>query len=160
MTPMDDELATVDTPELRRRLAEHREEEDRVSYERRVLQGKVDILRDELERRGEGSDSELMTRLTEILSQGPGGSRGARARLPSTLAETGVVDAGEVDALARLPDLGDEDVRGLVERFVAEERRLSERRRDMFAVIDALEAELVRRYKDGSASPPPVGGGG
>lgn len=157
MTSMDQDPATLETPELRRRLAGHRKEEDRISYERRLLQAKVDILRDELERRGEGTDSEVMARLTEILSQGPGGSRGARARLPASLAEAEGVSPDEADALARLPDLADEEVQGLVDRFVSEERHISERRKEMFDVIDALEAELVRRYKEGSASPPSVG---
>lgn len=157
MSGMDEELSELSTTDLRRRLTERRAEEDRVSYQRRVLQGRVDILHDELERRGRSQHGDLIARLTGIMAKGPRGSRGARARMPTSLEPTGPVDEA-ADTLARLPDLSPEEIAELVERFEAEERRISERRREMFAVIDALEEELVRRYKEGSASPPPAGG--
>lgn len=156
MSGMDEDLSELSTDDLRRRLAQRRAEEDRVSYERRVLQGRMDILRDELERRGRSEHGDLIDRLTQIIAGAPSGSRGARARMPNSVEPSGPSDEA-ADALARLPDLSVEEIRDLAERFEAEERRVSERRREMFAVIDALEAELVRRYKDGSASPPQVG---
>lgn len=153
---MDEDLSELSTADLRRRLTERRAEEDRVSYERRVLQGRMDILRDELERRGRSEHGDLIDRLTEIIAQAPGGSRGARARMPTSVEPTDPSDEA-AGVLARLPDLSVEEIQDLVERFEAEERRISERRREMFTVIDALEAELVRRYKEGSASPPQAG---
>lgn len=156
MSGMSQDLSELPTGDLRRRLTERRTEEGRISYDRRVLQGRMDILRDELERRGGSEHRDLIDRLTDIITGAPGGSRGARARMPSSVEPTGPSDEA-ADALARLPELSDEEIRDLAERFEAEERRISERRKEMFAVIDALEAELVQRYKDGSASPPQAG---
>lgn len=153
---MEEDLSELSTADLRRRLSERRAEEDRISYERRVLQGRTDILRDELERRGRPEHEGLIDRLTDLIAHAPGGSRGARARMPSSVEPTSSSDEA-ADALARLPDLSAEEIHDLVERFEAEERRISESRKEMFAVIDALEAELVRRYKEGSASPPQAG---
>jgi hypothetical protein len=46
-----EDLEDVDTQEIRRRRAECEEEEQGISYARRVVQGRLDILRAELLRR-------------------------------------------------------------------------------------------------------------
>lgn len=46
------DLTAMPEDELRQRLDELVEEEHRVSYQRRVLQGRIDIIRAELVRRG------------------------------------------------------------------------------------------------------------
>ena len=57
------------------------------------------------------------------------------------------------DSLANLPELGDEVVRKLADELTALERSLSERRRLVFDRIDVFQAEIVNRYKTGSANP-------
>jgi hypothetical protein len=46
----------------------------------------------------------------------------------------------------------DADLAGLAHDLAAFERKVSEQRRAFFDRIDALQAELTRRYKTGEAS--------
>jgi hypothetical protein len=57
------------------------------------------------------------------------------------------------DHLARLPDLEAAEIEAVVLRATAEERRVSEARRRLHEVIDALEDELANRYRAGLAPP-------
>lgn len=74
MEPLPD-LATLSDDELRALIAELKQEEDELSYRRRLLHGKIDILRAELvarlQKSVEGGEANLATdidRLTEILA--------------------------------------------------------------------------------------------
>ncbi len=147
--------------EIRAMRAECRAVEDKVSYLRRLVQGRLDIVAADRQRRTEGrapSDlSPLVDRLPEILSDkvhapGPG-------RLPSSLIPPDDDDlTAELDAVAgpgaldALPELSDEEVAALADRLQTFERQVSERRKALFGRIDALQAELTRRYKTGEAS--------
>jgi len=55
-------------------------------------------------------------------------------------------------ALDSLPSLSDEEVKAMAARFSELEHEVSERRRALFSRIDALQAELARRYKSGEAN--------
>jgi len=132
-----------------------------LSYLRRLAQGRLDIVADELRRRTDGgapSDMHgLVERLPEILAEhvtspGPG-------RLP-TYFEPGELEGvtAQLDAivdtaaLAELPELTDDDVRGVVTRLTELEHTVSAQRRALHENIDALQAELTRRYKTGEAT--------
>jgi pheromone shutdown protein TraB len=73
--PLPD-LASLPDPELRELIAELKKEEDELSYKRRILHGKIDILRAELVARlqrsvGDGEGTALgadLERLTDILA--------------------------------------------------------------------------------------------
>jgi hypothetical protein len=72
--PLPD-LASLSDDELRALIAELKQEEDELSYRRRLLHGKIDILRAELvarlQKSVEGGEASLATdidRLTEILA--------------------------------------------------------------------------------------------
>ncbi|MGZ4360101.1 MAG: RsiG family protein [Gaiellaceae bacterium] len=74
MEPLPD-LASLSDDELRALIAELKQEEDDVSYHRRLLHGKIDILRAELvarlQKSVEGGEANLgadIERLTEILA--------------------------------------------------------------------------------------------
>ena len=74
MEPLAD-LTTVSDDELRSLIADLKKEEDELSYKRRLLHGKIDILRAELVARlqksvegGEGTISTDIDKLTEILA--------------------------------------------------------------------------------------------
>ncbi|HEY4975826.1 MAG TPA: hypothetical protein VII05_00560 [Gaiellaceae bacterium] len=74
MEPFAD-LTTLSDDELRSVIAELKKEEDELSYKRRLLHGRIDILRAELVARlqktvegGEGALSADIEKLTEILS--------------------------------------------------------------------------------------------
>jgi hypothetical protein len=145
--------------ELRTRLRESREEEEELSYVRRLLHGRLDILKAELEaRKGGRGTTHALEVLHEALSEGLVAShRGARAPIATRVAgwagrrrtERIVSD----DHLARLPDLDAGQIEDVIERATSEERRVSEDRRRLHAVIDSLEAELANRYRAGLAPP-------
>ena len=160
---MDPEFLTgvesASTEALRTRRDEVRELEAELSYSRRLLQGKVDILRDQLRRRSDGGErglDELIARLPSILADdrvrspqkrllseelpaNAGRSRREAERLAATVAD---IDGVPVNRLSEL-----------VQELAAAERNVSERRRAAQKLIDGLNAELVRRYKKGEADP-------
>src|SRR5690625_7359706 len=73
-----DDLEQIETDQLRHRRAEAEAEEEAVSYARRVVQGRVDILRAEVRRREEDGDAEagsLLHALTGALGEGSTGAR-------------------------------------------------------------------------------------
>ncbi len=133
-----------------------------LSYVRRLVQGRLDIVGVELQRRHEGGDpgdlSVLIGKLPEILSdrtRNPG-----FGRLPQLMAP-GEADA-ELEAelqdivaghdVESLPSLSDEALGELRERLEEFERTVSAKRRDVFERVDALQAEITRRYRTGEAS--------
>jgi len=134
-----------------------------LSYVRRMVQGRLDIVGAELERRREGGDpadlSGLIAQLPDLLAD-PQRSSAAAPRSPRSL-EVGTVSDElaaqldqivDVDALADLRSLDDEALTATVGRVVDFEHWVSERRHRVQGVLDALQAEIVRRYRDGEAT--------
>jgi anti-sigma-K factor RsiG len=140
--------------DLREKLREARTEEDSLSYVRRNLHGRLDLLRAELELRlgGRGTTRSVDV-LASALSDSPGGSRGGRPglglRAAAVTGRRGVETVISEDHLARLPDLSDLEIEEVVGRVADAERVLSDDRQRLFKVIDAIEAELAVRYKRG-----------
>ena len=147
--------------DLRSKRAECQALEVGLSYQRRMAQGRLDIVAAEQRRRAEGgappSDDDLVRNLAATLAdrQRPPGN----GRLPQLMAPDATdVDTSELDAiagpgtLARLPDQEDADLASLVERLSAYEHDVSARRRALHERIDALQAEITRRYRTGEAS--------
>jgi Mg2+ and Co2+ transporter CorA len=135
--------------------------EDHVSYRRRIIQGRLDIVASDLRRRAAGGSpsdlSTLVEQLPDILSdKGPVGGTG---RLPSGLIppdDDVTADLDRVagpDVLGDLPDLPDEAVADLARAIGELERQVSDYRRGLFGRIDMLNAELARRYGNGEADP-------
>ena len=162
----DEQLAsidTLDTATLRSLRAACETAEEGVSYARRLLQGRLDILRAELGRRqeedGDAAAGGLLSHLTTILSSdqtpsNPMAARSTRLRVPPTAAAHEAALDAIVDeaSLAEVDEHGTDHLEQLVERLAAHERELSGIRRQLFDRIDALRDELARRYKDGSAN--------
>ena len=154
--PMDD---------VRSRRGECQEVELGLSYARRIVQGRLDIIHAELERRGEGAGpsdaSDLVDRLKEGEMLGDHGRPAGNGRLPTILApdvesdefSSEIDEIADPESLANLPELSDETIRKLADQLTALERSLSERRRQVFDRIDAFQAEIVNRYKTGTANP-------
>jgi hypothetical protein len=68
-----EDLTSLSTDELKAHLGEFQEEERSVSYRRRVLQGRIDLVRAELVRRGDVVASpEELARVLMGDPQGPG----------------------------------------------------------------------------------------
>ena len=145
--------------DVRAARARLQEIETGLSYVRRVVQGRLDIVNAELARRRDGGDPadlrSLIDELPSILGEhlrAPG-----VGRLPTGVGE-GAVDPelearlGEVAVVGDdLPGLSTDALGDLGDRLADLEREVSDRRRELFASIDALQAELTRRYRTGEA---------
>jgi hypothetical protein len=156
------DLETVPTAEVRTRRDECRQLEGELSYARRLLQGKLDILIHELRRRSEGPAGgddgirQLIQRLPAILADEP--SPVSQHRLVDTaLPANAGKHRRQIDqlatGLANISVLTKEELSTLVDRLSSAERRISTDRRRAQQVIDGLNAELVRRYRDGEEDP-------
>ena len=157
-----EEVERLGLPELRARRDEAEAEEADVSYLRRLLQGRLDILRAELERRSAGGDQDvaallagLLAGLPAILSDDAPGTFSAvpRVQLPSRAGEhrRRVERLVSDETIARLPELDVEEVTRAVEVLGHEEEKVSTHRRAVQRVVDLLRGELARRYRDGTA---------
>jgi len=152
-------IGSLELDELRERRDLADEEEADASYLRRLLQGRLDIIRAELTRRAEHGDrdvSELIDKLPGILAdEHPSSSFKAvpRVLLPSRAdqhrrrVERLVSDA----TLARLHELEIGELKQAVEALALEETRVSAVRKQVQAVLDQLRAELTKRYRSGTA---------
>ena len=155
-----EDLRSLSLDDLRAKRVECSEVEVGLSYLRRLVQGRLDIVHSDIIRRagGEPADLEdLVGRLPEILGehQRPPGM----GRLPTLLAPSDADSlTAELDAVAdpqllhALPELGEDDVRQLADSLGDLERKTSNQRRQVFERIDALQEEIVRRYKEGEAT--------
>lgn len=153
-----DGLADWSDDELRARRTECHQLEEAASYLRRLTQVRLDIIGAELEGRRSGGavTGSVVERLTRLLSTAPAPSSG-RGRLMSdnpredqeAWAEGRVVEASNGVAIESAPQLDDDTLATLTDSLAELERRVSEERRQLHVVYDAIQAELVQRYKTG-----------
>ncbi len=155
------DLADRSVAELRAVREECQAVETQLSYLRRLIQGRHDIVSGEIDRRRSGGDPSdvagLVERLPEILADrihapGPG-------RLPSTM-EPGELSGRLVDrlesigegvSLDSINEVTDEHLAASEADLAALEVEVSSLRRALFDRIDPVQAEITRRYKDGEA---------
>jgi tetrahydromethanopterin S-methyltransferase subunit G len=146
---------------LRARKAECGEIEVALSFLRRLVQGRLDIVTAELRQRagGGGSDlSGLVGQLPEIL--GGSARAGGGGRLPTALAPkvnlrllTADLDRiMDVDKAGALPAMEDTEVEAIAHALAELERTVSDRRHAIHERLDAVQSELVRRYRSGEAT--------
>ena len=150
--------------ELRQRHDDAQQEETDLSYVRRLLQGRLDLLRSEKERRAAGTapgtprtDDELVEQLKRVLADGS--DRGAidphyvdvepsrvgehRRAVEALVADVEISDVTHLDdvrlaeATARLADM---------------EQKVSQTRHELQRALDTLAAELTARVGRGSPS--------
>jgi hypothetical protein len=145
-------------PELRARRDEAEAEEADVSFLRRLLQGRLAILRAELVRRSAGGAPDvagLLAGLPSILSDDAPGTFGAvpRVQVPARATEhrRRVERLVSDETIARLPELDVEELTRAVAVLAREEEGVSTHRRAVQRVVDVLRGELARRYRDGTA---------
>ena len=140
---------------LLRRQAE--QEEVNLSYTRRLLQGRLDIVRRELQRRAEDDGRSLVDLLPEILSEkgrGPAHGLGRHQTVQPSAPEeyeSWVNSLAPGVDLSAITDLTDAKLEKAARALAEAEKGLSERRRGVQQVMDGLAAELGRRYRDGEA---------
>lgn len=150
------DLESLTLDEVRGRRDECLAEREYVSLLRRLVQGRAEILQAEVKARGTDEDAgPLVERLSTILAgdEPAGSSRGeafhvgvpeeellmARRRVERLVSDVGLSDPSQLDDAA----LG-----AAVDTLVTEERELSDTRASVIEVLDRLQSELMRRYKD------------
>lgn len=153
-----DGLRELSLQEVRERRHEAEQEDADLSYIRRLLQGRLDIIRAERVRRAEASGVPLVEHLPEVLGEGrrtaphglgrylhvePTRVAESRRRVEQLIADPHLSDVGA---------LSDGELAAAVEEIAAYERTVSDVRRRVQHVMDTLTAEITRRYREGEAS--------
>jgi hypothetical protein len=155
------DLATISLDELRRRRRICSDLDSEFSYQRRLLQGRLDLLAFEMRRRSGEEKRGLLEVLPEVLAgRSPESSARSTRRVPIDVPDAPVLgrrvqDRALLDEfLTRLPDLGDDELRATRGRLVEAEAEVSRQRRVVFDASDRIEEELVRRFGLGEAGGP------
>lgn len=156
-----DGLEALDLGEVRSRRAEADQEEVDLSYARRLMQGRIDILKAERDRRAGGeqavvlgtrTDEAIVAALKRILADERRTDHGRGRHLttsPSRVgehrreAERAVADVGGSDPTS----LDDFALADAITRLAEIEARVSRSRRAVQQVVDAITAEIARRYR-------------
>lgn len=150
------DLASMPLPDLRAERDALRTEEDAVSFVRRLAQGRIDLVAAVRAHRDAGGAGSLSDIIRSGVGPAPSTGSSRPPRDTEVAADHPLVD--QFDSLCDslgfddMADLDDSALGRLSEGLVDFEGRLSTRRRELFDRIDALTAELVRRYRDGGAS--------
>lgn len=143
--------------DVRRLRRQAEQEEVNLSYTRRLLQGRLDIVRRELQRRAEHDGRSLVDLLPEILSEkgrGPAHGLGRHQTVQPAAPEEYEAWVNSLTKgvdISAITDLTDAKLEKAARALADAEGVLSERRRGVQQVMDALAAELGRRYREGEA---------
>ncbi|MFG3254356.1 ABC transporter substrate-binding protein [Streptomyces sp. NPDC048172] len=149
------ELHTLRLPELRTLRRSAQQDEADLSYVRRLLQGRIDILRAELARRT-SPGSPLLDLLPEILTDGPSTHRSSarhvtlgapRSEEYRRLAEDMLAEVELSDLTART----DDELHDAMGRLVRYEQQVSRHRQALQRTADGCSTEIARRYREGEA---------
>ena len=134
------------------------EQEDAVSFARRLAQGRLDIARDEQRRRssGDASNVDVTDGIARVFAEERGSGSNRPPRDTAVVADHPLVV--ELEALCveigfgSLRQLDDGELDNCCRRLSEFESRVSSQRKTLFAQIDAISNELVRRYRAGSTN--------
>ncbi|MBR8642387.1 aerial mycelium formation protein [Streptomyces tuirus] len=159
-----DELPALNLPALRTLRREAQRDEADLSYVRRLLQGRIDILRAELTRRAPAGpapvaappEASVVERLAEILRDAPARNRSSARHLTlgTPRGEEYRRLAAEMLSEVELSDLEartDAELNAAMVRLVRYEQQVSRRRQRLQRTADECGAEIARRYREGEA---------
>ena len=161
--PPERDLTTLSLPELRTLRRDAQRDEADLSYVRRLLQGRIDILRAELLRRSPTDpvlerlpEASVVDRLPEILTDAPARHRSSarHVRLGTPHSEEYRLLAAEMLAEVELSDLSartDLELSTAMRRLVRYEQQVSGRRQRLQRTADECSGEIARRYREGEA---------
>lgn len=148
------DLSEIDLDELRQRRETAEDVETQISYYRRLLHGRMDLLNFELRRRSGDEKRTLLEALPEILSAGMvlGDEPNLRhietmPPLPTTTGRRLIDKIMDDGILTQLPELSNEEMTEAIDRLEEVESQLSVQRRQLHSVIDALQEEIITRYR-------------
>ncbi|MFN2525280.1 MAG: hypothetical protein ABR505_03315 [Actinomycetota bacterium] len=155
-------LENKELRDLREMRDECREGETEISFERRLCQGRIDILSAELDRRYGRQEDDLVARLPQILAgdELPSGERPLPERAPdfsiprnADIPRRRVEEIVGEQTLSRMASIPSDEIKAIIESLARHERELSERRHAVHQVMDRIQSEIVRRYTSGEADP-------
>lgn len=156
--PEPDDLSTVDLAELRGLRSKLESVENGLSYARRIVQGRLDTLGLEVDRRQNGDDGGgMVTKLAGAMaehSRGSGMPRPPAELEPPEWAHRIIEELDEVltpNQIADLGSLSDDELTEAVANVARIEETLSTARRGLHGRIDRVQAELVDRYRSGAS---------
>jgi len=147
--------APVSVGVLRAQRRALQQQEDAVSYVRRLTQGRLDLVLDEERRRQRGTDEpvgSVTERLAEVFGQQQGGGSARPPR--ETVVPSDHPLMQQLDELcdqfqfAQLDTLSDSDLRQLRDALQLFEQSCSQQRHALFEQIDALTTQLVQGIKE------------
>lgn len=151
-------LGELELAELRTRRDDAAQEETDLSYLRRMLHARIDIVRAELRRRRDGAKAPIVDELARILAEnavGPATGSGRHQTLQPSRAEAHRRHVEALVADADLSDVGSlssDQLDGALTAYCTGESSVSQRRREVQRVVDTLNAEIGSRYARGTAS--------
>jgi hypothetical protein len=166
--PPEPDLRVLTLPELRTLRRDAQRDEADLSYVRRLLQGRIDILRAELARRRPVSlldagapdqglgEASVFERLPEILMDAPARHRSSarHVTLGTPHSEEYRLLAAEMLAEVELSDLDartDLELNTAMGRLVRYEQEVSRCRQRLQRTTDDCSGEIARRYREGEA---------
>lgn len=153
------ESVPLDVLRERRTLCDDLDTE--LSYYRRLLHGRMDLLAFELRRRSGQEERSLIEALPEILAGSESVTDVARPGLPRALP----IETPDIplegrrtidrvlsdDFLARLPSLETAELEEIQTLLTEVESEISNQRTGVYSAYELIHAELTRRYRDGLA---------
>lgn len=152
------ELSSCSLADLRAVRDDYQEVENGLSYARRIVQGRLDTVSVELERRAEHDpDTDLVHRLPTALAahtRGPGLPRPGQELDPPGWADGIVAELDSIlgpVALGELSSVPDGELLGAAGAIADLERRISAARQDVHRRIDRVQDEIVSRYRAGAS---------
>ncbi|MFJ2774074.1 ABC transporter substrate-binding protein [Streptomyces sp. NPDC087300] len=154
------DLAALRLVELRELRRAAQQDEADLSYVRRLLQGRIDILRAEIARRRDPlapePEAPVVDRLPEILRDAPARHRSSARHLTlgTPHSEEYRLLAAEMLSEVQLSDLvarTDDELHTAMGRLVRYEQQVSRRRQLLQRTTDECSAEIARRYREGEA---------
>ena len=152
-----DDLAALSLAELHDRRDDCLNEREFLSYLRRLLQGRLEILRAEQQRRADGvtDDRPIEQKLAEIFAQetpqAPGRGEALRVELPEEemmLARRRIERVLNDSAFSDPASLNEDQVGAAILTLAKEEREVSDLRRTVMDLMDGFQDEVKRRYTD------------
>jgi hypothetical protein len=159
--PPGHDLTVLRLSELRALRRDAQRDEADLSYVRRLLQGRIDILRAELARRGPTSvvavgEGSVVERLSEILTDAPARHRSSARHVTLGTPHSELYGrlAAEMLADVELSDLDartDPELTAAMGRLVGYEQQVSRRRQGLQRTADDCSGEIARRYREGEA---------
>ena len=146
-----EDLRTLDADEIRRRRHMAELEETDLSYLRRLLQGRIDIVKVEMSRRTPNrSDRDIVSHLADILAADE--EFGGSGRFISPIEPSRVGHhRRQVEAIVADPRFSEIERRNTAEleeflgKLAIYEREISSKRKAVQEVIDSCVSELARR---------------